>query len=74
MDQRLPGKNHPMAHHDPEGGDRTSYALVKYGIILIIVIVVLFFVVRYLIPAFTGGGNGEDPLPDPSPEAAALAR
>jgi hypothetical protein len=59
-----------MAHPEP-GGDRTSYALVKYGIILIIVIVVLFFLVRYLIPALTGAGD-EGPAPGPSPAAAPL--
>lgn len=61
-----------MTHHDPEGGDRTGYAFVKYGIILIIVIVVLFFIVRYLIPAITGG-DGDVPAPGPSPEAVGMA-
>ena len=31
----------------------TSYAIVKYGFILIITIVILYFVARYLLPLFT---------------------
>ena len=53
-----------MTHHDPhtdhahepvDSGGLTSFAIVKYGFILIITIVVLYFVARYLIPLFTNG-------------------
>jgi hypothetical protein len=41
----------PVHHevHEPSGG-LTSYAVVKYGFILVITIVVLYFVARYLLP------------------------
>jgi len=32
------------------GGGMTSYALVKYGFILLITIVILYFIARYLLP------------------------
>ena len=34
------------------GSSWTSYAIVKYGFILIITIVILYFVARYLLPMF----------------------
>jgi hypothetical protein len=50
------GHNHvhddePVHHdvHEPASG-LTSYAVVKYGFILVITIVVLYFVARYLLP------------------------
>jgi hypothetical protein len=53
---------HPDPHshadhsHEPEprepGSSWTSYAVVKYGFILILVIVILFFVARYVLPMF----------------------
>jgi hypothetical protein len=39
--------------HEPSSG-LTSYAVVKYGFILVITIVVLYFVARYLIPLIGG--------------------
>jgi hypothetical protein len=41
----------PVHHdvHEPASG-LTSYAVVKYGFILVITIVVLYFVARYLLP------------------------
>jgi len=46
----------PQHRHDappPEPGRSwTSYAIVKYGFILIITIVILYFVARYLLPMF----------------------
>jgi hypothetical protein len=49
------GHNHvhddEHAHHEvPESSGLTSYAVVKYGFILVITIVVLYFVARYLLP------------------------
>jgi len=41
----------PVHHEVHEGGSGlTSYAVVKYGFILVITIVVLYFVARYLLP------------------------
>jgi hypothetical protein len=54
-----------MTHHDVHEGDHvhqpvqepgnswTSYAVVKYGFILVITIVILYFLARYLLPLFT---------------------
>jgi hypothetical protein len=42
---------------------RPGFALVKYGIILIIVIIVLWFIVRYIFPMFTGEAEGPEPAP-----------
>jgi hypothetical protein len=47
---------HATHTHTPEpvdSGGLTSFAVVKYGFILIITIVVLYFIARYLIPLFT---------------------
>jgi hypothetical protein len=47
---------HPEHPHEPAprepGGGWTSYAVVKYGFILIITIVILYFVAQYLLPLF----------------------
>ncbi len=57
-----------MTHHDHghdevvtqrevvrEPGDSvTSYALVKYGFILLITIVILWFIAKFLLPLITG--------------------
>lgn len=56
---------------EPEGEGRTGYAIVKYGIILIIVIVVLFFVARYLIPLIRDFGDEDEPRPAPTGNAIA---
>jgi hypothetical protein len=54
-----------MTHHEPPhdhshqapppepASGWTTYALVKYGFILIITIVVLYFLARYILPLFT---------------------
>jgi hypothetical protein len=46
----------PYHHEEPPprepGSSWTSYAVVKYGFILLITIVVLYFIARYLIPLF----------------------
>jgi hypothetical protein len=42
------------------GSDRTGYALVKYGIILIIVIVILYFVVAYILPDGNEAADGDE--------------
>jgi hypothetical protein len=44
-----PQHTHEPAPSEP-GRSWTSYAIVKYGFILIITIVVLYFVARYLLP------------------------
>jgi hypothetical protein len=47
---------HTDHSHEPEprepGSGWTSYAVVKYGFILILVIVILFFVAQYVLPMF----------------------
>lgn len=40
----------PVHHEVHEGSGLTSYAVVKYGFILVITIVVLYFVAKYLLP------------------------
>lgn len=40
----------PVHHEVHESSGLTSYAIVKYGFILVITIVVLYFVARYLLP------------------------
>jgi hypothetical protein len=42
---------------------RPGFALVKYGIILIIVIIVLWFIVQYIFPIFTDEEGGPEPAP-----------
>ena len=57
-----PGYAHEPAHthrpvepapvHDHSSG-LTSYAVVKYGFILVMTIVILYFLARFVIPLFT---------------------
>lgn len=47
--------DHGHAHQAPPaepGSGWTTYALVKYGFILIITIVVLYFIARFILPRF----------------------
>jgi hypothetical protein len=50
---------------DETGGEppRPGFAVVKYGVILIIVIIVLWFIVQYIFPLFTGDEDGPEPAP-----------
>ncbi len=55
-----------MPEHVPEErGPSTGYAVVKYGIILVIVIVILWFVVQYLLPLITEADENGEELPPP---------
>ncbi|HEX2031474.1 MAG TPA: hypothetical protein VHL78_08750 [Actinomycetota bacterium] len=45
------GHTHQPPPTEPSSG-WTTYALVKYGIILIITIVVLYFIARFILPRF----------------------
>ncbi len=59
------GKHQGMTHHEPlhdhshqpppsePASGWTTYALVKYGFILIITIVILYFLARFILPLFS---------------------
>ncbi|HZA60133.1 MAG TPA: hypothetical protein VE754_00440 [Actinomycetota bacterium] len=56
-----------MTHHEPEREGFTGYAIVKYGIILLIVIAVLWFLAVYVLPLITErdeGGERQIRTPD----------
>lgn len=52
-----------MAYQTEPEPPRPGFALVKYGIILIIVIVVLWFLVQYIFPLFMDEEGGPEPAP-----------